>query len=99
MQVQDYKNKRLVDILKEWDDIELAKDFVMAPFYYDVLTEEAYIDENLIDETLLCWRNSLWRDYEAVRIPFLEANPSADWDKEIEECEQWINDFYVERGI
>ncbi len=99
MQVQDYKNKQLLEVIKEWNDLERAKRFLDIPTICGQLTNEFYEQEDDCDESLLSLRNSLWEIYEAVQIPFIEANPLADWDEEIDECEQWINDFYVERGI
>ncbi len=99
MQVQNYKDKQLLEVIKEWNDLERANLFLDIPTICQQLTNMFYEQEDDCDESLLSLRNSLWGMYEAVQIPFLEANPSADWEKEIEECEQWINDFYVERGI
>lgn len=99
MQVQNYKDKQLLEVIKEWNDLERAKLFLDIPAICQQLTNMFYEQADDCDESLLSLRNSLWEMYEATQTPYLEANPSADWDEEIDECERWINDFYVEKGL
>ena len=98
MNTTNYKGKQLLDVIKGWNDIERAKIFLDIPTICRQLTEE-FNDDESCDETMLSFSNSLWEEYEAVQIPFMEANPSADWDEEVEKCELWISDFYAEKGI
>lgn len=95
--VEEFRGKRLVEILKGWNDLKTARLFLDIPRCCDSMTEWAYQMYDTVDDSTMYQRRKLYEAYEYIQLPFIEANPSACWEDEIVECERWLCEIDLQK--